>query len=93
MKSKNIGISFFSEHLGTLMVLAISALAAGAGKTWLDTRINTGDIKAMKVDHDLSIEDRYTATDAGNRESDVNGQLRELRDRIAHMEGRHAGHD
>lgn len=81
-----------AEHLGTLIVVSIAALAAGAGKTWLDTKVNTGDIATMNREHDTAISDRYTATDAQLRSDDVNRQLLDLQDRIAQLEGRHAGH-
>ena len=91
-KMKGINLSVITDHLGAILVVAISALSAGALNTYLGQQMNASAIKLMKVDHEEGAQDRYTGEMARNQNEKVDARLNEAFDRIARMEGRHDGH-
>lgn len=90
---KGINLSVITDHLGALLVIAISALAAGALKTYLGQQMDAEAIKMIKKDHEEGLKDRYTGERARERNKLVDERFSETFERIAQMEGRHAGHD
>ncbi len=89
---KGINLSVITDHLGAILVIAISALSAGALKTYLGQQMDEEAIKQIQKDHDAGSLDRYTGEMARNRNKHVDARLNEAFDRIARMEGRHDGH-
>lgn len=81
-----------ADNLGTLTVMAIAALSAGALKTYSTSNANATEIHTMRKDHEKASQNRYTSLDASARETDVNMQLRDLNSRLSELEGRHIGH-
>ncbi len=92
MSKKGINLSVITDHLGAILVVAISALSAGALKTYLGQQMNAEAVRQMKLDHEEGAQDRYTGDMARSRNDKVDDRLTEAFERIARMEGRHAGH-